>query len=283
MAAEPGSRAQKTPSAGPFRVVVCGEVSSGKSTLLNALLRARALPDNLGATTRPWVVLRGPDPGAQSGLSRTDPVMQRGDASGWHQVARPGDLRGAVGICIDTGQPHLAGIELTELPLTTAAAITPDQRHLIRDADALIWVTIAAQAWRLSERQILDALEDGRPARAIIVMSRGDKLRSDADLAKLQMRVTQETRGYFDEVLVLKASRVLLEEAGASDTAWQASGGRDLAGILQLWAALSDIPDVPQPLVSQSKIHQVSTKIQQSADSFAPDEDEVSGPASRVV
>lgn len=37
--------------------MICGEVNASKSTVLNTLLQARVLPDNIGNTTRPMVDL----------------------------------------------------------------------------------------------------------------------------------------------------------------------------------------------------------------------------------
>ena len=230
LSAESGGRpglAPAGPGSGALKVVICGEVSSGKSTLLNILLRSRVLPDNLGATRRPPVTVIS---GASGGTER-----RRRDAHLLTLVNTAEALREAGAIEIRTDLAHLDGVELIELPLTTAGALTPAQRATIGAADALIWVTIGSQAWRLSERKILDELREIRPSRALIVLSRADKLRPGGDREKIIERVRRESGAYFADVLCLGATRQLLERAAQCDAAWTETGGPDLVGRLLAW------------------------------------------------
>ena len=249
LSAESGGRpglAPAGPGSGALKVVICGEVSSGKSTLLNILLRSRVLPDNLGATRRPPVTVIS---GASGGTER-----RRRDAHLLTLVNTAEALREAGAIEIRTDLAHLDGVELTELPLTTAAALTSAQRATIGAADALIWVTIGPQAWRVTERKIMDELRQVRPSRGLIVISRADKLRPGGDREKIIARVRREAVGYFSEVLFLGAARQVLDQLKDSEDIWTATGGPELLVRILAWrdelrlptaAKMADSPDAP--------------------------------------
>ncbi len=206
------------------RVAVCGEASAGKSTVLNALIGACTLPDNLGADTRAnirvgWRAEPGIDLGYPDGRKETLPWPSAPDA-----------LRGASDIQIWSDRPHLRGLELLEIPMTTAEALQEAEIEAVKSCDALIWVTIASQAWRLTEKKILDKLVDARPERCVIAISRGDKLRTKADRAKLIARVRRETATYFEDAVFVHGARRLLEGAPKSSAGWARTGGPELLG-----------------------------------------------------
>ncbi|CUH75571.1 hypothetical protein [Tropicibacter naphthalenivorans] len=188
------------PAAAPLRVAICGEVRSGKSTVINALLRQSLLS---GVTHAPQVVGHAAD--------------------------------GGDGLRLDA--PHLRGIELIEVPLTKAEDLTDPQRALIKGADVWIWVTIASQAWRFTELTLVEQLAEQRPARGLLVVSRGDKLRRDADRAKIMDRMARETAGIFDGCHMLHGAGPQIAQAASDEAAWQATGGRALYETLQQIAA----------------------------------------------
>ncbi|WP_238367456.1 dynamin family protein [Mesobacterium pallidum] len=203
---------------GTTRIVICGEVSSGKSTVLNCLLRERLLPDNLGAPVRPYVAARwAPSRRVQSAFpDGTILTPEFGD----HEA-----LRGADRILIHSSARHVKSYEFLELPLTTADELTDDHFALVRSADVLIWVTIASQAWRLTEQRILDELETVIPGRTILAISRADKLRTRRDSEKLMARIEAETMDYFDAAHFVHGTRDLVATAGKSRQAWEETGG----------------------------------------------------------
>ncbi|WP_095590642.1 dynamin family protein [Actibacterium ureilyticum] len=210
----------------PVRVVICGEVSSGKSTVLNAFLRDNALPDNLGSAVRPVVYLRQ---GAASDVDVTYADGQKGKLDKAEDVQM---LRGAQQISLLSDQPHLNGLELIEVPFTKAEELTPDQLDLVGSADVIVWVTISSQAWRLTEKSIVEALGSARPDHGILVLTRGDKIRNDNDRDKLLSRVKRETSDFFQHHMFVGGSGSQIEKAGKSDKIWQAIGGAKLAALL---------------------------------------------------
>ena len=74
----------------PLRIAVCGEVSSGKSTILNTLLRAPVLPDNIGRSSRPIIqVCHRAAPGAE--VLRSDGTHARSDRVDDPEIFREAD------------------------------------------------------------------------------------------------------------------------------------------------------------------------------------------------
>lgn len=210
------------PSAGTshvLRVAVCGEVNSGKSTVLNALLRARLLPDNIGSSSRPVVFAsyraeRGIDVQYRDGTHLSTTSAYR------HDILRNAEL-----VWVASDHEHLAGIEIVEVPLTKADELTEEQIALIRASDVMIWVTIASQAWRLTEKNIVERLGDARPAHGILAVTRADKLRNDRDRQRLRERVIRETQHFFASCVFLNGERKKIEKAATSDDAWADTGG----------------------------------------------------------
>lgn len=223
-----------------FKVVICGEVNAGKSTVMNALLRGRYLPDNIGQTARPVITARyRAEAGAE--VHCADGNSQPVDA------AKSRDqLRGASRVTLWSDIPQIAGLELVEVPLTTAEAVTDEDIELVRSADALIWVTIASQAWRLTEKAILGAFGDAMPDRSLIVVSRADKLRSKKDREKLRSRVERETMDQFDGCVFLHGSNRTIDASKTAEDKWTLSGGVEILEQLHGFAG-TDMAQAEEP------------------------------------
>ncbi|PID36355.1 MAG: hypothetical protein CR993_05830 [Rhodobacterales bacterium] len=242
------------------RIVICGEVNAGKSTVLNALMRQRLLPDNLGATIRPAVSVRWQ---REAGITAWFP-------DGICRTIAPGDLdalRGAEYIVINSNMQHLRPFELVELPMTTADDLTKDDFANVQSAAGLLWVTIASQAWRLTERRILDELAHVRPAHGLLAISRADKLRRESDLAKLKQRVATETLDYFDSAHFCRGSPDLLEQSIHSREAWEQTGAPGMLTEMERIAAEKrDIIGKATPknrhgkaMIARMENHEIST------------------------
>ncbi len=213
-------------STAPARIVICGEVSAGKSTVLNALLRDHVLPDNIGQAQRPLVIAGW----------RQDPGIEIEHLDGRQSSAA---LHGERALFQDAGtvrlwqdHPHLAGIELIELPLTRAEDLTDEQIDLVASADVMIWVTIGSQAWRLTEKAIVESFGEARPGSSILVVTRADKLRNDNDRGRMMDRLTRETSELFGTRLFLHGDRRRLAASAGSEAEWEATGGAALAARL---------------------------------------------------
>lgn len=212
------------------RIAVCGEVSSGKSTVLNLLLRSRILPDNIGRKSRP-VVVAGyrPEPGVE--IERSDGRRETFDSTDVPEI-----FHDATRVRLWSDHEHLIGLEIVEVPLTKAEDLTEAQIELVRSCDVMIWVTIASQAWRLTEKTIIEQLGDARPEHALLAVTRADKLRNDDDRARLKKRIVRETVNYFDEWIFVNGARQRIGDASQSEDAWIATGGTMILSTLNSFA-----------------------------------------------
>ena len=212
-------------AAKPLRVVVCGEVNSGKSTVINAILKGRVLPDFFGEKTRPFIHVRhGAEPS----------VTARFAAGREEQLdAMSSDVLKEAEACeLVTDAAHLEGFEIIEMPFLNERDIRDDQIAFVESADLLVWTTIASQAWRLSEKSILDRCEK-RPEAAVLVVSRADKLRSDEDREKLRSRVERETVDYFRSIVMMRGKDVVIDASSADEEAWIDTAAPELLQRLQ--------------------------------------------------
>ncbi|GHF65935.1 GTPase [Seohaeicola zhoushanensis] len=215
----------------PVRVVVCGEVNSGKSSAINALARANVSPAFFGLDRRPVVRLRhGPRPHAI--------VDFPGGRSELHdRIESCPNLAEATSCQMVIDAPHLAGLELIELSFPEDGRIPPETMQILAEADLLVWTTIASQAWRLTERNLVAQMPRPLHQRATLVVTRGDKLRLAADIRRVHRRLIVEACEFFDAVVFMGAAKRTIEASAESEESYIRSGGRDLATALRGFAA----------------------------------------------
>jgi hypothetical protein len=215
----------------PLRVAVCGEVSSGKSTVIHTLSREAFLPDFFGIEDRPVIrFVTGADADAIS-VIRADGRVEN--------LEKLEDLvpeSGLAEITISRRDPsHFGPVELIEMPPLRDGHVTEQQIERIADCDVMIWVTIGSQAWRLSEKTILDDIGARRPGCAMMVVSRGDKFRSAEDAGKLMERMHRETADYFSSCTLMSAAPKAIASS-SDDAVWAQTGGHDLVSRLLSFA-----------------------------------------------
>ena len=227
----------------PLRVVVCGEANSGKSAVINSILRSNLLPNSVGREKAPFLLVR-----------RADAVA----APGPQALADRLSISGAAAAIPECGDdvsvfaseaPHLAGIDLIEVPALTDGELPETATKLIASADVMIWTTIASQAWRLSEKSILDELGENRPKHRYLAVTRSDKLRNETDRGKILRRIDREAAGYFDQVILMAAPRKAIEAATTDVGVWGDTGGKAFGDRLSVHvAAMPDVhPVAPSP------------------------------------
>lgn len=213
-----------------LRLVVGGEIRSGKSTVINAMLRDNVIPQFRGDQNRPVMVVR----------HRETPGLlvhyQDGSLRPYRSFADCGSLDGARLCEIDVYAPHLAAFEIVELPFYHDGHVTEETFEAMSAADVFIWVTIASQAWRLSERAIVQRLPRALRARSVIVASRADKLTQSSDWDRISERLSIEAGEFFSGAIPICGARRLIAETAGSDEQWHASGGDVLTEALSGFA-----------------------------------------------
>ncbi|MFK7752401.1 MAG: GTPase [Sedimentitalea sp.] len=225
----------QTPTGKP-RIAIMGEFSAGKSTLCNILLRGRALPEQVTATRLP-------------------PIWMSKGKGGDHRVCLDGSTepvsRGTLDSVPfdDTRLIHLhfqADIldhcDLIDFPGISDPNMDSEvwERVLV-DADAVIWLTHATQAWRQSESAVWDTVPPEVQAKSVLLVTRFDKLTNPGDRNRVLNRVTRETEGLFDKVFPISLLHAL---HGFKDyDQWVASGAEAFTDhLLNLINTLDDSP-----------------------------------------
>lgn len=184
----------------PIKIGFCGEVNSGKSTALQSILRQAFLPDFFGVEKHPAIrVLLGADVAFARYLT-ADGVL--------HDIEDPRAIEASeeiTEIIVAFQQPFglRRPCELVEFAPLRDGHVDASQIQDIAACDAIVWTTIGSQAWRLSEKTILDDFAKQLPEKKLLVATRADKFRNDTDREKLRTRLENETAGYFQSLHLL--------------------------------------------------------------------------------
>lgn len=210
---------------GTWRIVVAGEFESGKSSVINAMLRAPVLPCNPGLASRPLIRIR----------HATEKAIEAEDSKGI--MFKPAsltellDTENLASCRIRLPLGLLAGIEIAEVPFHHEGGISARDMSMMADADLIIWVTIGSQAWRLSEQAIIESLPLHTRDKSILAISRADKLRTSDDLDKIETRLQKDASKFFSEIVFMQASSDNLHRSVADTRMWEETGGAALASI----------------------------------------------------
>ncbi len=225
------TQAKLTPSAKP-RIAIMGEFSAGKSTLCNLLLRARPLPEKVTATRLPPIWM-SQAPGENHGVTldgESFPV----DVNALDDI--PFEETRHVRLYFDAD--ILDHCDFIDFPGISDPNMDAEvwERVLV-EADAVLWLTHATQAWRQSEAAVWDTVPEAVRAKSVLLITRFDKLVSELDRTRVLARVKKETDGLFDEVFPISLTDAL---DGFEDyDLWQSSGAADFTDhLVEMIAAL---------------------------------------------
>jgi hypothetical protein len=221
----------------PLRLAAIGEQNTGKSSLINMLLRGSVVPTGALASMRAHLLLRhgedsalyavGAD-GARArltsrALARMAGPQVRPPASGTGfvynaaqpvQSARrpelqgagmlPGHLRGETeggAKLIEMIVPHdfLRGTELVEARAFPEDGAGNVLRHAL-PVDLAVWCTLATQAWKETERQSWRRMPARFHSGAILLVTYKDALGTGRDEAKLLSRLERDAGPLFSSI-----------------------------------------------------------------------------------
>lgn len=212
--------------ADPFRVVIAGEFSTGKSSVLNLLAREIVAPTTVEYSRMP---LLGVTWGRKREFNAVDGKKRRTVESITDVFADIKKMPDS--ITAHLTHPDLVGIELIEAPLSPDGDFEDDVLPLIQKADMIIWCTSANQAWKLTEKSDIEEIPEEILARSVLVATRADLL-DDSDVGKVNSRLQREAGNLFDSILFIGASRQICQNAKTSKT-WVESGGAALMDAIQ--------------------------------------------------
>lgn len=219
----------------PLKIAIFGEFNSGKSSLANFLAGIESLPTAVISNTRVATILYfAPEPeifgrredGVREALSIESDLTDRG-------------LRQ-----VEVGLPAAAlrCVELIDAPSITNA-VAAGVRNLMHShrPDAVIWCTVAPQAWKETERAVWCDIPHLSRRHSLLVATHADLLQPE-DRNNVRCRLEREAGEHFNHIAMIGTIRAL-DALGHSDAdlAWRESGAADLLATLQsLLVAVSD-------------------------------------------
>jgi hypothetical protein len=210
----------------PLRVAIAGEFNSGKSSLANLIAGVDSLPTAILSSTRIPTLLcyeARPQVWALDFDGRREPL--RDDSTPPQQSI----FRLEVGL----PSPQLRTLQVLDLPGLADPRFHSSLGDLtFHGADAVIWCTVATQAWKESERaawedQVATRLRD----RGILVATHCDLLRDQADRNRLLERLRNVAGSDFDAIAGLSTIEALAAAQDGGDDAanwpiWETSGAK---------------------------------------------------------
>jgi hypothetical protein len=209
-------------------IAIMGEFSAGKSTLLNMLIGQTILPTQVTATKLPPVWLRH----GSDAPYRVDRDNQRHPVDINDLAAVP--LKDTRYIRIFCDAEVLESCDLLDTPGISDPNI-PMKMWLrtIGYANAVLWCSHAAQAWRESERSAWESLPERLRRHSLLLVTRADKITSDIDRMKIDTRLRRETENLFGGRLFISLSDGLRALQGEGDAGlWTSSGAENFVDLL---------------------------------------------------
>ena len=225
------------------RIAIMGEFSAGKSTLCNLLMRTRALPERVTATRlAPVWMTKGP---GQDMRVTVDGVEEQIDVNALDEIPFQDTLY--IRLCLDAD--ILDHCDFIDFPGISDPNMDAEvwERVLV-EADAVIWLTHATQAWRQSEQAVWDTVPEDVRSKSILLVTRFDKLVNEIDRKRVMSRLTRETGSLFNRIFPISLTEAI---AGQDDyDAWSKSGAADMMD--HLAELVANLSVQPSPSASQN-------------------------------
>ena len=228
----------------PIRIAVMGEENSGKSLLINYLLKHQVLPSGAFAGENTQLLVRYAPEASVHAVS-ADGSRNRLTSKGFGRLVKP-ELRPSTpnaGVIYDATRPQRASqapltaaglsrgsitqqapmklievglplgflrrveiIEVRSFPTVRASAAS---NRAFSQVDLAIWCTLATQAWKETEVAAWKRIPPGRRKLALMLVTYKDAIRRAADETRITARLRQATSGLFDDVVILSLHEAL--------------------------------------------------------------------------
>ncbi len=224
----------------PVRLAVLGDQNSGKSLLINYLLKHQVLPSGGFAGEGTQLLIRYAGESSVHAV-RPDGTRNRLTSKAFGRLAKP-EMRGAPpssaviydarnskgpgaqrspgpahlifpsrpevqapSRLIEIGLPlgFLQRVEIVEVRACPEGPANHPSNRAFRQVDMAIWCTLATQAWKESEAASWKRIPAGRRKSALMLVTYKDAIRHGKDEAKITARLRHEGSGLFDHVVLV--------------------------------------------------------------------------------
>lgn len=185
----------------PLRFAVLGESNSGKTTIANFIAGGITLPVLPVANTRLPTLLR------YAPIPRVEALRENGQKF----TLTPDDevpFRDILRLEVWLPSEHLRRIEVLDFPGSANPLFDADVAMIPRQGvDAVIWATVATQAWRETERRAWSKLPQRLRRRGILAVTQCDLIRDETDFSKLKARLQLVQEEHFMALCFVAAER----------------------------------------------------------------------------
>lgn len=205
-----------------YRIVIAGEFNSGKSSVINLLLRDRVVPASVDFTLMPPINIFPSD-------SASVTVTTLDGAEGDREAFLDGTITGEelANVRIERRMDAFEGAVISEVTVGLDGRLQPAAAALLHSADLLIWCTMGQRAWALTEIAIVEKLPASVLEKSILAVTRSDYLRNESKRELVYDRLTDQASKYFSKIIMLEAGRNDVQRS-SDEAHWAATGGKEL-------------------------------------------------------
>ncbi|MEJ2227114.1 MAG: hypothetical protein P8Y67_02540 [Alphaproteobacteria bacterium] len=199
----------------PVRLNIFGEANTGKSSLVNFLLRQTVIPAGDFASQGTFLRICHAKETVLSSIA-ADGTRNRLTSKALSRISEPeillpsdGEaLNGKLthdGRVLELGVPHefLRRVEIIEARNYPEVRSSRALAQVFRPADMTIWCTLATQAWKETERTVWSHIPLAQRKNAFLFVTYRDAIRNRKDEAKIIARLKNDGEHAFADVLMV--------------------------------------------------------------------------------
>jgi hypothetical protein len=187
----------------PYRIAIMGEFNTGKSSLANLLIGNAMLPTRAVSNTRVPTLIRHSDEPQVLAVYEDGRTIPLGEDD---KPELDAIIRFDVGLPVE----RLRVIEIADLPGISDPWLQEQKLDIASlGIDAVLWCTLATQAWKESERMAFVNVPAPVRQHGLLVVTNKDLLKGEGQEAKVLGRLTHLAGGLFRNIILLSTPQTL--------------------------------------------------------------------------